>query len=232
MDLARHGSAGGRTQLKVLTLFLLLAVAFAVSAQQPADQSSAAVEPKAFNKVEITGEGGRSFFVFSVEGFHYIIRADGHAESNSGKPRPQNFDLRLGRNGHVVRVYFTEYEGDLLLIYEVSDKQYGWGFVERLNQKTLKPRWLKPVNGFNIGPGLVEANHAYLSAVDLLAKIDLQSGNSVWQKQGFQEQYVLSTEGFRLPSINGEQVFFREDAEKGKTVEVDKTSGQILSVRN
>ena len=207
-------------------------MAFAVSAQQPVDQSSAAFEQKAFNNVEITGEGFRSFFVFSAEGFHYIIRADGHAESDSGKPRPRNFDLRVGRNGHVVRVYFTEYEGDLLLIYEASDKQYGWGYVERLDQKTLKPRWLKPVNGFNIGPGLVEANYAYLSAVDLLAKIDLRSGDYVWQQQAFQEQYVLSSKGFRLPSVKGERVFFQEDATNGKTIEVDKTTGKILGGRN
>jgi hypothetical protein len=211
---------------------LLIGVAFAVSAQQPADQSTNSFEPKAFDKVEITGDGFRSFFVFSAGHFHYIIRADGHSESDSGKPRPRNFDLRVGRNGHLVRVYFTEYEGDLLLIYEASDKQYGWGYVERMDQKTLKPRWLKPLNGFNIGPGLVEANYAYLSAVDLLAKIDLRSGDYVWQQLGFQEQYVLSSEGLRLPSIKGERVFFQENAENSKTIEVDKTTGKILSVRN
>jgi len=125
-----------------------------------------------------------------------------------------------------------EYEGDLLLIYEASDKQFGWGYVERLNQKTLRPRWLKPVNGFNIGPGLVEANYAYLSAVDLLAKIDLRTGDYVWQQQAFQEQYLLSSDGFRLASVKGERVFFQEDAENGKTIEVDKTTGKILGVRN
>src|SRR6266480_2883092 len=196
------------SSMKVLRLGLLIAVAFAVSAQQPPDQSTAALEQKAFDKVEVTGEGTRSFFVFSTESFHYIIRADGHSESDSGKPRPRNFDLRVDRNGHLVRVYFAEYEGDLLLIYEASDKQFGWGYVERLNQKTLKPRWLKPVNGFNIGPGLVEANYAYLSAVDLLAKIDLRTGDYVWQQQAFQEQYLLSSDGFRLASVKGERVFF------------------------
>jgi PQQ-like domain len=231
--------------MKVLTLVLLIALAFAVSAQQlvlaqqpavqaqqPADQSSAASEQKAFNTVEVSGEGFRSFFVFSSEPFHYTIRADGFAESDSGQRRRTNFNLRVGRNGYLVRVYFAEYESDLLLIYEASDKQYGWGYVERLDQKTSKPRWLKSVSGFNIGPGLVEGNYAYLSAADLLVKIDLRSGDFVWQQQGFEKQNALSSEGFRLPSINGERVLFQDDVERGKTIEVDKTTGKILNVRN
>jgi hypothetical protein len=209
-----------------------MALAFVASAQQPSDQSSAASEQKAFDRVEVSGEGFRSFFMFSFEGFHYTIRSDGFAESDSGQHRRGNFNLRVGRNGYLVRVYFTEYEGDLLLIYEASDKQYGWGYVERLDQKTLKARWLKPISSLNIGPGLVEANYAYLSAADLLAKIDLRSGNYVWQQQGFQEKNGLSSEGFRLPSVSGERLIFQEELENGKTVEVDKTTGKILSVRN
>lgn len=218
--------------MKVFTLVLLISLALVVSAQQPSDQSSAAPEQKAFNKVEVSGEGFRSFFIFSAEGFHYTIRADGFAESDSGQRRRSNFNLRVGRNGYLVRVYFTEYEGDLLLIYEASDKQYGWGYVARFDQKTSKPKWLKAVSGFNIGPGLIEGSYAYLSAADLLAKIDLRSGDYVWQQQRFQEQYALSSEGFRLPSINAERVIFQEDTEKGKTIEVAKTTGKILSVRN
>jgi hypothetical protein len=222
-----------------VTLVLLVVLAIAVSAQQPAvspqqpaDQSTAASEPRAFTNVEVSGEGFRSFFVFSSDPFHYTIRSDGFAESDSGQRRRTNFNLRVGRNGYLVRVYFTEYEGDLVLIYEASDKQYGWGYVERLDQKTSKPRWLKAVSGFNIGPGLVEGSYAYLSAADLLAKIDLRSGSYVWQQQGFEKQYALSPGGFRSPYINRDRVIFEEDAENGKTVEADKATGKILNVRN
>ena len=227
--------------MKVFTLVLLFALTFSISAQQPVKQSkvafdpdaaskaSAPLEPKAFTAVDLIGEGTRSFFVFAVEGFHYIIRADGHAESDDGKPKSRNFELRVGRNGHLVRVYFAEYERDLLLIYEASDKQYGWGYVMRMDQKTMKPRWLKAVSSFNIGPGLIEADCVYLSATDLLARMDLRTGNYVWEQQ---EQSVHSSEGFRLPAVNGERLLFIEDAENGKTIEVSKTTGKILSVRN
>lgn len=218
--------------MKILTPLVLIALAVVVSAQQPAAQSSETVEQRAFNNVEVTGEGTRSFFIFVNEGFHYIIRADGHSESDSGKGRPRNFDLKVGGRGHVERVYFTEHEGDLLLIYEVSDKQYGWGYVLRFDQKTLKPKWTRPINGYNLGPGLIEAGYAYLSATNLLAKIDLRSGEYAWQATEFQKQYAQSSTFFRLPTLSGDRVLFREDAENGKTVELDKTTGKILNVRN
>jgi hypothetical protein len=88
-----------------------------------------------------------------------------------------------------------------------------------LNQKTLKPKWAAPINGFNIGPAALEANYAYLSAANLLAKIDLQTGKYVWQQEDPQKQYAVSFSGFRLPLIDGQRILFLEDRSKGKTVE-------------
>ena len=208
-------------------------LALVAPAQEPNHQSSAASEPKAFSKVESLGDGSRAFFMFGTNGPGYTIRADGFAEQSAlGKGRPSNFTLRVGRNGRIVRFYFLEYEGDLLLIYEGSDKQYGWGYVVRLNQKTLKTKWAAPVSDFNLGPGLVEDNYLYFSAANLLARIDLHTGDYAWHQEGVQRKYALSFDGFRLPSITGERVFFQEDGEKGKTVEIDKVTGKSLGVRD
>lgn len=202
-------------------------------AQEPNPQSTPAPEPRALSKVESLGDGSRVFFMFGTSGPGYTIRADGFAEqSATGKGRPSNFTLRVGRGGHIVRFYFLEDEGDLILIYEGSDKQFGWGYVVRLNQKTLKTKWAAPVSDFNLGPGLVEGNHMYFSAANLLAKIDLHTGAYAWSQEDMQRKYSLSFDGFRLPSITGERVVFHEDGANGKTVEVDKATGKILSVRN
>ena len=218
--------------MKTLTSIILTLLALTAAAQEPIHQSTPAPEPRPFTKVESLGDGTRAFFMFGTNGPGYTIRADGFAEqSGAGKHRPTNFTLRVGRNGHIVRFYFLEDEGDLLLIYEGSDKRYGWGYVVRLNQKTLKSKWAAPVSDFNLGPGLVEDSYLYFSASNLLAKIDLHSGAYVWQQEDVQRKHALSFDGFRLPSITGERVSFQEDGEKGKTVEIDKVTGRILSVR-
>jgi outer membrane protein assembly factor BamB len=211
---------------------MLMLFALTAAAQEPNHQSTLAPEERAFTKVESLGDGTRAFYMFSTNGPGYTIRADGFAEQGgAGKRRPANFSMRVGRNGLIVRFYFLEDEGDLLLIYEGSDKRYGWGYVVRLNQKTLKSKWVAPVSDFNLGPGLVENGYLYFSAANLLAKIDLHSGAFVWKQEDVQRKHALSFDGFRLPSITGERVSFQEDGEKGKTVEIDKVTGRILSVR-
>ena len=204
---------------------------------QPGPQSISPADSQAFSKVEGLGDGTRTFFMFRTSGHGYTIRADGFAErSGIGKGRPANFSLRVGEKGHIVRLYFLEHEGDLLLIYEASLKQIefelGWGYVVRLNQKTLKTKWAAPVSDLNLGPGLVEGNDVYFSAANLLARMDLRTGAYVWQQGDVQRRYSLSLDGFQLPSITGDRVFFHEDGDKGKSIEIDKVTGKVLSVRD
>jgi uncharacterized protein YceK len=192
-----------------------------------------AANQRAFTAVAAQGlEKWRSFFVFSSSGYSYIIRADGHSQSTAGNDRPRNFQLKLGLNGHLERFYFLEHEADLLMVYEVSDARSAWAYAVRLDQKTLKSKWIKPMSALNIGPALVEAEYGYLTAANLLIKIDLRSGDSMWQQEDLDKQYALSSAGFRLPSISMDRVFFQEDVESGKTLEVDKKTGKILSVKN
>ena len=216
----------------VTLLFVLMACAGPVQSQQPSPQSSPA-EERPFTAVGRIGDPGyRSFFIFPTTNSGYTIRADGYAESSSGKARPRNFSLPLGQSGHMVRFYFLEHENDLLLIYELSDERLGWGYLVRLNQKTLKPKWALPINGFNIGPGLVDtASDVYLSAANLFARVDLKTGTYAWQQVDPQKQFPLGFAGFRLPQFEGDRVLFSEDRQKGKTVEVEKSSGKIIAVR-
>jgi hypothetical protein len=216
----------------VILFFILTACAGPAQSQERSPLSPA--QERSFTAVGRIGDPGyRSFFMFSTKDGGYTIRADGYSESSSGKARPRNFSLPLGRSGHMVRFYFLEHENDLLLIYELSDERLGWGYLVRLNQKTLKPKLVIPINGFNIGPGLVDTtNDVYLSAANLFARVDLKTGTYVWQQEDPQKQFPLGFDGFRLPQFEGERVLFAEDRQKGKTVEIEKSSGKILAVRD
>lgn len=219
--------------VKVILFFILIVCAGPAQSQEPSP-GSAPAEERAFTAVGRIGDPGyRSFFMFATKGGGYTIRADGYAESSSGKERPRNFSLPLGRSGHMVRFYFLEHEHDLLLIYELSDERLGWGYLVRLNQKTLKPKWVLPINGFNIGPALVDVtSDAYLSAANLFARVDLKTGKYVWQQEDPQKQFPLGFDGFRLPQLEGDRVLFSEDRQNGKTVEIQKSSGKIIAVRD
>ena len=207
--------------MKIVVVVLLLLVS-SVSVQAQTDQSRPQQIP--FTRVERIGEAtARSFFVFSTSIRNYAIRHDGHSEGASLTTRRKNFDLRMGGAARLERLYFAEYEGDLLLEYEVTDARGDWGYLLRMEQKEMKFRWIAPLSVYNLGPGLIEGREVYLSAANLLAKIDLQTGTYLWQQSQF--EYFSA---FGLPVVNGDTIVFTDDVETSKIIEVEKNTGRIL----
>lgn len=205
--------------------FLTLFVSAPLSQEPTEPRNPLAV--REFMGVERIGEANaRSFFVFATSTRHYTIRHDGKGESYGASSVRKKFDLRMGTQGRLERVYYLEYEGDLFLIYEVRDNTSGWGYIERFNQRTLKVSWVTPINSFNIGRGLIEMDSLYVSAADFIARVDLQSGKYVWQ---IIDSPAISSVGsdFNLPAIKANRLVLQGD--NGRTIELDKSSGTVLS---
>ena len=132
----------------------------------------ASLETAAFEKARRLGQGKqRAFFMFSTSAGKYTIRHDGLGEVQS--PRIGTlFHLKLGMTGRIEQVYFREYQGDLLLLYEVSDGRDSLAYVTRLNQETRKRAWLTPINLADVGPCSVEDDIARCEST----AIDLKTG--------------------------------------------------------
>lgn len=127
----------------------------------------------AFEQATRIGEGKeRSFFLFSTSIGHYAIRHDGMGEV-SINARRRVFFLKLGPSARLERIYFHEYQNDVVLVYGVSS---GMSYVTRMNQQTRKTRWLTPIEGDDIGPCVVEGNEAHCGPTSDLTKIDLNTG--------------------------------------------------------
>jgi len=205
-------------KIVVVVLFLLAIPVFGQTQTDPNQVQTA------FLKVDRIGEANaRSFFTFSTSIRNYTIRHDGHGESSSTTSFRKNYDLKMGGARRLENVYFAEFEGDLLLAYEVTDLKYDWGYVLRMDQKTAIVRWITPLSVSGLGPGLIEARDLYLGASNVLAKIDLQSGALLWQ-----QQQANQSKGLRLPIVRRDTVLFSEDAETGRTVELEKLTGRLV----
>jgi hypothetical protein len=181
-----------------------------------------------FTRVERIGNDRRAFFLFVSGEQHYTIRSDGLGEVEAPKTFRRRFHLSLGQAGRIVRFYSAEYENDLLFVYEVANENYGWGFIERFNKRTLTAKWRQSLRAVNLGPAIVEQNFAYLSGYYLLAKIDLSSGSYIWLQEHFDRDYTPTTE-FLLPNLREERVAF---ATTDKVIELDKNTGKLLAFHN
>ena len=130
------------------------------------------VQTGAFEEASRFGEPPQStFFMFSTSYGNYVIRHDGLGEV--GTPRRNlQFLLKTGRIGRVERMYFQEYQGDLLLSFEAGDT----GYVRRMNQQTRKMRWLTPIDRAVVNQCVVEANEMHCGDGENVTKIDLKTG--------------------------------------------------------
>ena len=107
-----------------------LGILVAVSAAVPVYSQGEEVSP--FAEVKRIGEPPRqAFYLFSTSVNNYTVRDDGLGDVLV-RVRKIHFHLKVGANSRIERLYFFEYEGDLLLLYEAGSS----GYVVRLDQKT------------------------------------------------------------------------------------------------
>jgi hypothetical protein len=111
--------------LLVVCLGVLVTVSTAVSAYSQRDMSP-------FEPVKRIGEPpAQMFYQFSTSVSKYTIRNDGLGDVLV-RVRMKNFHLKVGVKSHIERLYFFEYKGDLLLLYEAGAS----GYFVRFDQKT------------------------------------------------------------------------------------------------
>ena len=117
------------------------------SAAAPAYSNRADEEVSPFTLARHIG----AFHLFSTSAGKYTIRRDGWGEVYAGN-RKRNFQVKAGAREHIKRLYYFEYEGDLLLLYEAAAS----GYVLRLDQKTRKVKKATLVDG-DFEPPLLKA---------------------------------------------------------------------------
>ena len=96
-------------------------VAMAVVCLAAAARPNSAVEDVSpFAEATRIGElNARHFYLFQTAVGNYTISQNGLGEVYVGN-RKKYFSLKVGAGSRLERVYFFEYEGDLLLLYEAG----------------------------------------------------------------------------------------------------------------
>jgi hypothetical protein len=217
---------------KATILLIILLLASSSVGQQSADSPSQRQRVRTFTEVKGQPEHLPSSFEFSMSGYKYRILSTGRGRRTGGEITPRSLNLRLKEGDSLDRnVYYAEHEGDVLLICEVSDGEGGAGFITKLNGKTLRIKWKRWIPAFNIGQGLIEGDHAYLTAIGFVAKVNLKSGAFAWKHGNLYRDNDFNS--FELPRVESETVSFKEVViydEPAKTVKVQKRSGKIVSI--
>lgn len=155
--------------MKLVAVICLVVLAFSSSIAVP--------QTRNFEQARRIGEGTqRSFFLFSTSARKYTIRHDGFGEVAASGKRKEVFSLNLNAPSRLERVYFSEYEGDLLLLCELSDGRSTGSSLLRMNQQTRKIRWLKWIQIDDIESCVVEGDEVHCGLADNMTKFNLKTG--------------------------------------------------------
>jgi hypothetical protein len=104
-------------------------------------------------------------------------------------------------------------------------------------------KWKRSIPAFNVGQALIEEDHAYVTAVGFVGKVNLMSGTFAWKHDKLYTNGLRNDDSygdsnftsFELPKVEGDLVLFTE-VEIYKypptSVKVQKRTGRIVSIRN
>jgi hypothetical protein len=212
----------------------LLAAGLARAQEAPARAAQEPGPSRLFRPAQAIGEGATpDAFEFELSGYSYRIASNG-AGRRVRREAVRRFNLRLEGSDWLRHVQFAEYEGNVLLVCEVSDGETGAGFVVRLEQPSMRALWRAELSAFNVGPPLRDGGHLYLTGIGFAAKLELDGGRFLWRHTRL---YGRAGEGsfnsFDLPEIDGDAVVFREATRAGlpaKALRVHRKTGKILGI--
>ena len=214
--------------LRVTLLATALLCAATGAAQSQASASKPA-EPRLFDLPVAVVEARRVIaFEFQVAGAKYHIARNGLGNRTDGDSPARPFNLHLSKGDYIRALYFAEYQGDALLLIEVSNGAYGAGFILRVGGAQPDIKWKQAIPGINVGRGLLDDAFAYITARGFVAKVDLRSGGYAWRHEDLENGSTF--EAFDPPGLDGNKVLFPSRGPGRKAaLAVNKQTGRILS---
>jgi len=211
--------------VKFIPVVLLCA---AVGLAQQGPSASSPAEPRPFDLPVAVAQGRRVIaFEFPVAGFKYHIARNGLGNRTDGDSPARPFNLHLSKGDYIRALYYADYQGDAVLLIEVSNGAYGAGFIVRVGGALPDIKWKQAIPAINVGRGLMEGDFAYVTAKRLVAKVNLRSGSYAWRH----EDLGAAFDAFDAPGLDGNTVVFpaRRLSGGSKAVRADKGTGRIFS---
>lgn len=188
-------------------------------------------------QVRAPSSSGSMAFEFEAGGFSYHISANGNGRRTKGN-KTRRFNLRFDGPYFMEGLRFAVYEGDLLLACELNDGEAAAGLVVRLEQPSMRALWRQPVPSFNLGEPLREGPSLYLTGLGFVAKLDLRTGEYVWQHEDLYDDAEVpgaspdDFNSFETPELAGETVLFRARPvyNRRRTLVLNKKTGKIIRI--
>lgn len=177
---------------------------------------------------------GTAAFEFEMHGFAYRVSANGNGRRTKGS-KVRGFNLRLDRGESISRAFYSEFEGDLLLLLHTNIGGIGLGFVTKLEQPSMRGLWRQRIPAGDVGHTLRDGHSLYVTGLGFVGRLDLRTGEYDWQYDDLEVESGADPKPlhtFDEPELDGDAVLFRERPvyNPRRTLVLDRKSGKVIRV--
>ena len=159
-------------------------------------------------QIEYTETG--HMFHFNLQNTIYTMTMDGRITRHDSGGAKSSYSLNIQNGDYIEYLKYLFFRDDLILIYETASEESDGGQILRLTGRDLRLQWHQYLPGFNLDAGPVEDHFLYVSAIGMVGKLNLMTGDWVWQhNQLFENNGSFSA--FQKPILQGDSIIFREE---------------------
>lgn len=164
-------------------------------------QESAATGPDG-KPVDLYDDPGNTY-KFNLSDGSYSITDSGIGTQTSSNGSSRKFKLHVPSDMWIGGpVYFAPYDGDYLILYGVSDGENGGANFDRIDGKTLSVKWSEGNIPFNMTPGLIKDDRAYVTGIGFIGSINLDTGRYAWCIDNLYQGNNIF-DAFEVPTVEG-----------------------------
>jgi hypothetical protein len=167
---------------------------------------------------------------FSILSSMFTFTPEGKGKRTDPTGKEIFFTIPLDEIDAIESMEYYVYNGDLILVYGVTDGDCAWGTAVRLDKDTYSVKWKIHIPGFNLTVGTIEGNILYQAAIGFVSSINLDTGEYNWKHSGLYDDNTGAFNSFNTPIITSEEVIFRSIHSTTKivsTIKVNKQSGKV-----
>jgi hypothetical protein len=190
------------------------------------------VSTVAFNYAKASDDSSPEFFTLVSGGRSIVVTwNDGGANAPQGNDG-KRVRLEIKQGYFVEKLLFAQCDNDLILAYEITNHDQNSSQITRIDGQKMTPVWTTQVPGFNLGIPVMRGSSVYVSAIGMLGKLRVETGEYIWKHDNLYESESYSFNAFNPPVFNGTRVIFEEvtSNHSPKSIELDDITGQILGV--
>ena len=133
----------------------------------------------------------------------------------------------------IERAYLYEDIDNYYFFFTETDMDVATSYIQKVSRADLKSLYVKMIYGFNLGQPIISQDCAYVNTLGCVGKIDLNTGEYLWQHKDLYDNEKYSFNSFDTVLINRNTTEFISENYNSKKIDkviINNKTGEIITI--